>query len=384
MMGNLIKLFNAVSYSTFAVSAVFSIMLMVSGVTGFLNIGLAIAIALIIDICKYVFMVEGFTNKAIPTPARIIMVALAFFLLLYSIVASAGKLQNSSNQKQNIALKYSAEYQQAQEARQAQKDLYEAKKQEIQDAKNTFDESIKEYERLEVATNDLYTFRKAQVNKQRVETLSVLNAELKELGEGLLSPIDTSKIQIKEEHGYASVFKSFNKFLNSNLQPGQSPTSPEEVEANFWLGLSIVFEAITLITGFLARHLKQQAGGQSIDMDQSAGPNSLKVIRPNSQKINRENANRSLDLAQSEPKPIKKISNNINSEEVKAYIDFVLENAKKQDGELVSPGYIKISKALQFSQEKTRKIKGYLEEINFLKVDGGRTIVIGNKASLAI
>jgi hypothetical protein len=87
-------------------------------------------------------------------------------------------------------------------------------------------------------------------------------------------------------------------------------------------------------------------------------------------------------VKQDEPLIIDKEIKDIRQEDIDKYIDFMYKGAKKLDGKLIAPGYIKLSKQTQMGLEKCRKIRGHLERLNVIKSLDKSTIILKSRNQL--
>jgi len=389
------------SYLAFVVSAIFTIILMTSAVVGFIATGLTIGMAIMLEVCKVGFFNEALTNTRLNIAVRVTMGVISILLLLSSIVASAGYIQNMTNKTKNLELKHSSAFKQAEEGKGIQKDLYTAKQQEIESIKSNYSSQIEEMTKVKNSYPANYFTRKenlqVEINNKSSEMQNMIsekNKELVQLGNKLETPIDVSTLNVNKTNGYSAIFSIVADKINQD-EFRETTISADEIELYFFMGLSVIFEFIAIITMYLSRVInlgQLQLGNtpnrptkKTTDYEikpnfENIKPNNFKIIKPNIkpnfENINLAKANRSLSLVASSDFPPKKTPKSFKSIEVEEYLKYMYENATESDGELVSPGYIKISKNTSLSQEKCRKIKAWLEEEGTLKSEGGKTIIL--------
>jgi hypothetical protein len=114
----------------------------------------------------------------------------------------------------------------------------------------------------------------------------------------------------------------------------------------------------------------------NIDDNKDIKPKETKIIKPNSKIISLEKPNRSLSLKGFSNLTPNKTPKSFKSEDVQKYLDYMYKTAKESKGDLISEGYIKISKNIGLTQETCRKIKAWLEQEGTIKSDGAKTIIL--------
>jgi type II secretory pathway pseudopilin PulG len=333
-----------------------------------------------------VFIAKSLTDKHLPILIRIILLSVSIFLFFASIVANVGLIQNNSNKTRNQEIRQSTEYQQAQEQYQRQQQLYQGKLDEISNTTTTYDATIE-------ATKESLARSKAawEINQhtntlnktlsEKTKRLEQLNTELDAI---VVSPGNVDNVAFSSENGYSATFlflaesrmiKWIFKGIDKDL-----------LQYYYFISLSTVFELINMLSVYLfcmfLRKNHNLIARESPTPDPSP---KQKIPAPDlkpketptpdlSPKLNLVKPNRTLGVKASKDFHLRKTPKNISDSDIAKYIKYMNETAV--DG--ISQGYIKISKNIGLSQEKCRKIKGWLEQEGIIKSEGGRTVIVKN------
>lgn len=384
------RMLKSFSYLAFTLSAIFTMILMTSAVIGIVATTLTIGMALMLEVCKVGFFSEGITNIKLNFGVRVTMIVISVMLLVASIVASAGYIQNMTNKTKNLELKHSTAFREAEDGKNIQKDLYENKKQEIESLAINYDSRINEMSKVRDDYPSNFFTRKEnlqkEINQLAIEKQNILsqkNKELLELGQRLEIPIDVSNLQVNKTTGYGAFFEMIAKHINKDTYMREIPITAAEIELWFFMGLSIIFEFIAIITMYLSKVSLGQATPNPSNkikpntyQNENIKPKQTTIIKPNNKVISLEKPNRSLSLKGFNNLKPNKTPKSFGSEDVQKYLEYMYKTAKESKGELVSEGYIKISKNIGLTQETCRKIKAWLEQEGTIKSDGTKTIIL--------
>jgi hypothetical protein len=336
------------SIATYVISLIFTILLMISSTASTLGLVLVFFMAVILDGSKVLLFYMSLTHKNLNIIFRSILFILSIVLLISSIIASCGYILNESNKKTNIEIKQSDEYSQQQDLKNKNEELYNLKKQELENLKESHKDEVKNMTNILNGYPSNYITKKENLQKEinsLKEKHNILVSEkmneLKNLGS---KEIKTSS-NILNENGYTAIFKLFGNSLHK---------SSEEISLIFFMILSIVFEIIALISLYLSSI-------ENVDFKLKNGED----LKPK-------------DVEQKDNHKLSLLKGGLDVKKVKAYLEYMYENAENN----ISDGYIKISKEIGIKADEGRKIKSWLEGQGILKAEGGRTKII-NKINIA-
>lgn len=363
--------------TSFIISTVFTILLMTSTTSSKLEYKLVVGMAIILQLSTTLFVAKAMLDHKIHIIVRVIMLCISIMLLFASIVANVGLIQNNANKTRNKELKQSTQYQEAEKQNNRQQQLYDSKLEEIKNTTSTYDLSIAQtkdtIEKSKAAwERNKHTDTLKNLTKEKTERLKELNKELSNIN---ISPISISNSEIKSENGYYSTFEFFSqvrliKWLFKDATPYQ-------LQNYFFIMLSSIFEFINMIALYLFSVMMntnisfKKSPNPDLSPKQKIPTPTPKEITP---KLNLVKPNRSLGVKASSDFHLKKTPKNISDSDIKKYLDYMYKTQENN----ISQGYIKISKNIGLSQEKCRKIKGWLENEGIIKSEGGRTVIIKN------
>lgn len=348
----------------FIVSAIFTVILVTSGMNSWFAVLLGAAMAVGMELPKVGFMYEAAVNKELNGWVRLILGFLSLVLVGFSIVASASYMINQTNVKTNDAIVQSTEYKQSVEDNKRQEMLFNAKLKEIENTTQTYDATINQTKNTLEKSNaawerNTHTKTLNETTAQKTKRLAELNAEL---GAIKINPVDVSTIKLNSEEGYNGIIGSATNYINSKRE---TPITPDVVTMVFFISMYITYEILTVMLVVLyAFKMKKQ---KSVEV--SSTPTITKTD------------NKVVEMKPQERERIigfKNESINVNKDNLKKYLKYMYENEKNG----CSAGYSTIAKEIEIGTEEARGIKSYLQQQGVLKVDGNRTKILKDKSAI--
>lgn len=370
-----VKTLKFISVLSFCTSSIFTIVLFVSGLNGMLACLLGVLMAICLELCKVGFFYESLTNETLNTTVRVLLGVISILLILSSIIASAGYIQNQSNITKNKTIKHSKEYEQLEESKNLQRQLLEGKRAEIEDIKANYSKQIQEMEQVKNNYPSNYYTRKEQlqeqINQKQTELTNILsnaNKEVTSITKELQEPINISNLQVKETKGYTALFQTLATKVNKYNEYAE-PTTGQELELYFYLMLSVIFEFVAVLTAYLSTHKKNLESLTYSNVEQPQEKKIIDMTRGKKETIKADTRNKIGFTQSQEP------TTGIKQEHIQKYVDYMYNTANND----TSKGYNAIGKAIGITTEQARAIKGYLEQSNILRVEGNRTKIIKPK-----
>jgi hypothetical protein len=317
---------------------------------------------LILEACKMGFAYESLSNTRLNLFIRVSLGVIAILLIISSILASAGYIQNQANKTLNTSILKSNQYKQQEQAKKLQQELYEAKKQDIADTKQSYQKQVADMQKVKDNYPSNYLTRKenlqAEINAKLKELQQVTdkkNVELESIAVELNKPIETKSISIVDDKGYRSMFILLADKLNAINDT--TDYKPEALEFYFYVILSIIFECVAVLTSFLA--MLKTSPSLSPHVAETLTTPSIthnKIIPINKQVIG----------FKPEPKP-----RNIDDNILEKYYTHMINTARNN----ISMGYKSIGSSIGIDTEMARMCKRLLEEQGKIKTVGNRTVI---------
>ena len=261
----------AVSVISFVVSGVFTLIWFTSDAYTLLAFLLTLGMAVVYETFKIGSGIMAYVCSWIPLPLRIILGVISITLFGYSVLSSTGYLVNNSNTAQNVNINSSQEYKQMLEARYVQKQTFEAKKQEIENLKQSKQKVVSGIEdQKNSLPKDYITAKQNLSNTQLAKeseystSISEKTKDLEKIGTTLQSPIDTSKLKMYHENGSIAVSEYIAEFLNNHsFSTPTTPYTPKGVEMFLKIFASLLFEIIAWVSAILVPIAKQHEFGST-------------------------------------------------------------------------------------------------------------------------
>lgn len=383
---------------------------MTSGTVGILAFLLTVGMGIILELAKCGFLFESLSNTKLSMPIRIIMAGIALLLVGASILASASYVQNQANKTKNIQTKTSSQYKQLEQGKALQQDLYNTKKQEIEDLKALQQKQQEEGERIISSMPKNYTDRRnqqrADTQKQIARTQETINqksTELSQIGANLQAPIDTTNLKINSDNGYTAMFETIADIINDSEEYKGHPIKPEVLEMWFFIGLGIIFELVAVITAYLSQLKSTHPQGKAIEKDtiilnEGIGfkPQVITASKDNGFNDDYIQAKRQIGFQAAaissvtaatmpghkteQSKSLESLvtpntynDSNINQDDLRKYIEYMYATLRNGTE---SKGYNPIGQDTGIGIENARKIKAYLERLGIVRTVGTKTFVL--------
>lgn len=404
------KIFAVIS---FIISGIFTIMLMTSGTVGLIPCLLTAGMAVCLEVAKCGFAYTAIANDSINLVIRVIMGVVAICLVVSSIFASAGFVQNQSNEVKNITIENSTAFQNGQENRKIQQDLYSQKKKEIEQMQLDKQKTIEDMTRSRDNLPKNYITAKqnatAEITKKDAEYQSNINsksAELSQITKNLQEPVNLSGTL--NTGGYSALFQTFSGWLNKSAASKKDPWTPEQVEFIFFITLSILFEITAVLFSFMAQ-IKTVATSTATEVrtpDQVKKSYQLgklkntlsrnnkyggdwhkvepeKIEKPDLKIVKTEPTTAQAELPRkigfdTNPEPLINTDvqpKSFTNKDVEEYLNYMYEES---DG-VESVGYTKLGRNTTLGIDKARKVKAHLEYSSVLATQGNKTLILKPK-----
>jgi uncharacterized membrane protein len=277
------KMWRFVSFGSFAISAVFTIMLYTSGTVGALAFILSVGMGILLEVAKCGLLYEAISSS-FNGWFRALFGTISAILIVVSIFASASYVQNQSNEVKNLAMKkaskiadekseraskeskamYEQSKKDAETATMIETSLYNDKKREIEELRKTQErinnEGIASIQNLP-ANQKTKKFEETRKLRKEIEKMqSVIDAKSNELAS--IAPkarqieyrtVETQSTEkVVSTGGYTAMFEAMAQSYNRNYGE-ENPISTEEMELYFFIFLGFVFEVMAVVTAFLAQ-----------------------------------------------------------------------------------------------------------------------------------
>lgn len=346
--------------------------------------------AILLESSKVLFTAKAILDKRINIVIRIVMVIISVALLLASIIANVGHIQNKANKVANEQIKNSAQYKQLEDGQSRQKDLYGSKQNEITNITASFNSRIEEMKKIKNSYGKDYITKKENIQKEineleaeKTVALSKLNNDLSSINSNI-SPISTQNISVEAENGYIAVFEWISTTRVSKFFFRDADA--EKLQGYFFVMIGSVFEIINMILFYLLSvYLKSNKilqNQKSLTPDPSPKqkvPNPEPKLSENSPKLNLLKSKQTLSLKAYKDSKLKD-NDKLSDADIKKYLAYVSEYCKGNNTNIV-PGYQNVSKQLktndgeQMGETRVRKIVAWLEQEGILKKENGRFIL---------
>lgn len=342
---------------SFIISAIFTIMLMTSGIIDAFPYILTATTSIILELAKCGFIYEALINKNLNKIIRTVMIIISLILIGSSILASSAFILNQANKTKNKQIQSSAQFKQLEQSRLLQQDLYQTKKQEIEDLKalqlNQKDIGTTIVNTMPNNYTDKKNEQRRITSQQIAETQKMIDkksTELSQLELKLQNPINTASLKINSEHGYTSIFIKMTELINTTKQLKDNPITPEAMEMWFYMLLMVLFEFVTVVTAYLAQ-LKSKTTTNTVE---PFGTTESEQV----------NDTETLNTTE----PYKGLG--IDKDKVAKYVEYMYNNLKNNNQ---SRGYNTIGQYTGLGVENARKVKSYLEKLGIVHTVGTKT-----------
>jgi len=353
----------------FIVSAIFTVILITSGMNSWFAVLLGAAMAIGMELPKVGFMYEAAVNKDLNGWIRLVLGVLSLILVCFSIAASASYMVNQTNIKRNESIMQSDEYTHLKENREMLKSSLASNQALIKTISDSYDAQIKGLTETKNNYPSNYITKKENLQKDinklesdKIKALADANLKIEESAMNIDKSASVSDIKLNAAGGFDGFMGSITNFLNSKRK---EPITPDVVTMIFFISMYITYELLTVMLVVLyAIKTKKE-----------------KVLETSTPVITKTD-NKVVEMKPQERERVigfKNESIGVNKDNLKKYVDYMYNNVKPNN---CSAGYVTIAKDIKIETEEARGIKSYLQQQGVLKVDGNRTKILKDKSAI--
>lgn len=374
------KMLLAVSVISFVVSGIFTLIWFTSDAYTLLAFILTLGMAIVYETFKIGSGIMAYVCKWIPLPLRIILGVISITLFGYSVLSSTGYLVNNSNTAQNVNINSSQEYKQMLEARDIQKQTFEAKKQEIENLKQSKQKVISGIENQKNSLPKDYITAKQNLSNTQLakeseysNSISQKTQELQKISSVLQSPIDTSKLKMYHENGSIAVSEYIADFLNNHsFKTPTTPYTAKGVDMFLKIFASLIFEIIAWVSALLVPIAKQHEFGTTPPKIKKPLPFADSQFEDNSSQNIREIKSGRLKGMKFKNKPVAFAKTPFDEFKIQKYWNAIKENTKNGK----APSHQWLIGNLELTKKECDTARKILKERNKIEAKTRHTKVV--------
>lgn len=408
-------LYTILAVLSFIISGAVTVMLFVSTSSGIIGTVLMFLTALVFELSKCTLLYQAFRSQ-LNVAFRITFGCLWLGVTIASIVASAGFVISQERETRNITIENSAEYSQQEENRKLKQDLYNQKKNELEQLQGGKNKIISDMEKVRDSWGKNYiTMRgneQAKINSKDAELTAEINkksSELSQIASDLSTPPSEIKPQLENTNGYNAIFELMAESLNkNNPRAKKDPYKAEVLQMWFFILLGVGLEILGNVFIFLSQYYQNVSFSPTpINPDPEKKPvpilesninntqtKEIQGGRLQGMRYKVKAKNKVTGCKPSELKPVitlvpkaaptppsKYIG--FTNKDLEKYIEYMFDNTTSTKNGLESPGITAISKAnINLSYKTCRAIHGYLSTLGAIQTQGKATVILKSKSDL--